>query len=107
VAKLAVSRKESWETIFWLRLAIATDVVTKEQVYWVRRGAATEGDDHRRSQNRPKLELARRFITISAMIHLPSAISHQPSAISHDRNSPPCITKSAAVDLGANHAVAV
>src|SRR5438093_1362387 len=32
LAKLAVSRKESWETIFWLRLAIATSVSTKEAV---------------------------------------------------------------------------
>jgi four helix bundle protein len=34
IAKLAVSRKESWETIFWLRLAIATGVVTKDEVAW-------------------------------------------------------------------------
>jgi len=34
VAKLAISRKESWETIFWLKLAIATSVVTKEAVAW-------------------------------------------------------------------------
>src|SRR6266545_2802327 len=33
-AKLAISRKESWETIFWLRLAIATAVVTKSEVAW-------------------------------------------------------------------------
>src|SRR5713226_7512398 len=32
VAKLSVSRKESWETIFWLRLAIATQIVTKDEV---------------------------------------------------------------------------
>jgi hypothetical protein len=34
VAKLSISRKESWEAIFWLRLAIATNVVTKEEVAW-------------------------------------------------------------------------
>jgi four helix bundle protein len=34
VAKLAIARKESWETIFWLQLAIATSVVTKEEVSW-------------------------------------------------------------------------
>jgi four helix bundle protein len=34
IAKLAVSRKESWETIFWLRLSIATSVTTKDQVAW-------------------------------------------------------------------------
>ena len=34
IAKLSVSRKESWETIFWLRLAIATSVATKDEVAW-------------------------------------------------------------------------
>jgi four helix bundle protein len=34
VAKLSVARKESWETIFWLRLAIATQVVTTDEVAW-------------------------------------------------------------------------
>ncbi len=34
VAKLAIARKESWETIFWLQLAIATSVVTQEEVSW-------------------------------------------------------------------------
>ena len=34
LAKLAISRKESWETIYWLRLAIATSVSTKEAVGW-------------------------------------------------------------------------
>src|SRR4030095_3473255 len=33
-SKLAISRKESWETIFWLRLAVATSLVTKEEVAW-------------------------------------------------------------------------
>jgi four helix bundle protein len=34
LARLAISRKESWETIFWLRLAIATSIVTKDAVAW-------------------------------------------------------------------------
>jgi four helix bundle protein len=34
LAKLAISRKESLETIYWLRLAIATSVVSKETVAW-------------------------------------------------------------------------
>ena len=34
LARLAISRKESWETIFWLRLAIATSVVTNDAVAW-------------------------------------------------------------------------
>src|SRR5262249_54305620 len=34
IARLAVSRKESRETIYWLRVAIATGVVTKEEVSW-------------------------------------------------------------------------
>lgn len=33
LARLSVSRKESWETSFWLRLAIATSIV-KEAVAW-------------------------------------------------------------------------
>jgi four helix bundle protein len=34
LAKLAISRKESRETIYWLRLAIATTVCSKERVAW-------------------------------------------------------------------------
>jgi four helix bundle protein len=34
LAKLAVSRKESRETIYWLRLAIATSICSKESVSW-------------------------------------------------------------------------
>jgi four helix bundle protein len=33
-AKLAISRKESHETIFWLRLALASNVVTKDEIAW-------------------------------------------------------------------------
>ena len=33
-AKLSVSRKESWETIFWLQLGIASGVFSKEEVAW-------------------------------------------------------------------------
>src|SRR5438128_779145 len=34
LAKLSIARKESWETIFWLQLAIAASVVSKEEVAW-------------------------------------------------------------------------
>jgi len=34
IAKLAVSRKESRESIFWLRLGVATHVTTKDEVAW-------------------------------------------------------------------------
>jgi four helix bundle protein len=34
LAKLGVSRKESWETIYWLQLGIASSVVSKEEVAW-------------------------------------------------------------------------
>jgi four helix bundle protein len=34
VAKLAIARKESWETIYWLKVAIATSVATQEEVAW-------------------------------------------------------------------------
>src|SRR5215831_13579610 len=33
-AKLAISRKESYETVYWLRLAIASGMVTAEEVAW-------------------------------------------------------------------------
>jgi four helix bundle protein len=31
---MAIARKESWETIYWLRLAIATSITTKDEVAW-------------------------------------------------------------------------
>ncbi len=34
ISKLAVARKESRETVFWLRLIVATKVATKEEVAW-------------------------------------------------------------------------
>jgi four helix bundle protein len=34
LAKLAVSRKESWETIYWLQLGIASSVMSNEEVAW-------------------------------------------------------------------------
>jgi four helix bundle protein len=34
IAKLAVARKESREAVYWLRLAVATGVVKKEDVAW-------------------------------------------------------------------------
>ena len=34
IAKMAVSRKESRETLFWLRLAVASKVVTAVEVKW-------------------------------------------------------------------------
>ena len=34
LARLSVSRKESWETIYGLRLAIATSITTKDAVAW-------------------------------------------------------------------------
>ena len=34
LAKLAVSRKESRESIYWLRLAVASSVGSKESVAW-------------------------------------------------------------------------
>lgn len=33
-ARLAIARKESWETVFWLRLAAATAVTTDDQIAW-------------------------------------------------------------------------
>jgi four helix bundle protein len=34
IAKMSVSRKESRETLYWLRLGLRANVVTKEQVAW-------------------------------------------------------------------------
>ena len=34
LARLAISRKESWETIYWPRLVVATSVCTREAVAW-------------------------------------------------------------------------
>jgi four helix bundle protein len=34
VTKLAIARKESWETIYWLNLAIATSITSKDEVAW-------------------------------------------------------------------------
>lgn len=34
IAKMAVSRKESRETLFWLRLAVRSEVVTADEVKW-------------------------------------------------------------------------
>jgi four helix bundle protein len=40
IAKLAVSRKESRETIYWLRLALRVEVVTSDEVKWEMEEAA-------------------------------------------------------------------
>lgn len=34
LAKMAIARKESWESVYWLKLAIATAVTTKDEVAW-------------------------------------------------------------------------
>jgi four helix bundle protein len=34
IAKMAIARKESWETIYWLKLAIATSVTSKDEIAW-------------------------------------------------------------------------
>jgi four helix bundle protein len=34
IAKLAVARKESREAVYWLRLAVATGVIKKEEIAW-------------------------------------------------------------------------
>lgn len=35
IARLSVSRKEARETVFWLKLAVAANVVTREETEWV------------------------------------------------------------------------
>jgi four helix bundle protein len=34
IAKLSIARKESWESIYWLKIAIATSIATREEVAW-------------------------------------------------------------------------
>jgi four helix bundle protein len=34
IAKMAVSRKESRETLYWLRIALRTEVVTASEIGW-------------------------------------------------------------------------
>jgi four helix bundle protein len=34
LAKLAIARKESWEAVYWLQLAIATSVATSDEIGW-------------------------------------------------------------------------
>jgi four helix bundle protein len=34
IAKMAISRKESRETVFWLRVGIATGITSKDEVAW-------------------------------------------------------------------------
>src|SRR5438132_12626400 len=34
LAKLAISRKESRETIYWLRIAVRTAIVSNEEIAW-------------------------------------------------------------------------
>jgi four helix bundle protein len=34
IAKMAIARKESWETLYWLRLAVARSIATKDEVAW-------------------------------------------------------------------------
>ena len=40
IAKMSISRKESRETLYWLRLALRANVVTPEQVDWKLREAS-------------------------------------------------------------------
>jgi four helix bundle protein len=34
IAKLSIARKESWESVYWIELAIATSIATKEEAAW-------------------------------------------------------------------------
>ena len=79
IAKLAISRKESWETIFWLRLAIATSVVTKQKS----RGNWTKRNSYARRSRRQSKQ-------VRARAHEATSNHPQRSAISHDcRSSEP------------------
>jgi four helix bundle protein len=43
IAKMSVSRKESRETIYWLRLGLRAKVVTQEEVAWEPFALSPEG----------------------------------------------------------------
>jgi four helix bundle protein len=61
IAKLAIARKESWESIYWLRLAISTDVITKQEVAWeLDEAQQLKSHDHGSCQDRSEFQLARR-----------------------------------------------
>lgn len=34
ITKMAISRKESRESAYWLRMALAVEIVTKEEIAW-------------------------------------------------------------------------
>jgi len=86
LARLAVSRKESWETIYWLRLAVATSIVTEDAVAWeldeaqqlkAMITARSRPVNHRtRVEEKPSMPKA-----MADGNH--QTISHQPLAISH------------------------
>jgi len=40
IAKLSVSRKESRETLYWLRIAVRVEAVTSEEIHWELKEAA-------------------------------------------------------------------
>lgn len=34
IAKLSISRKESWEALFWLKLGVASNAMTRDECAW-------------------------------------------------------------------------
>jgi len=53
-----VSRKESWETIFWLRLGIATEILSKEEVAEIEKWDAQPVLSPAQSSPQPELPTA-------------------------------------------------
>jgi hypothetical protein len=60
VAKTAIARRESWETIYWLKVAIATRHDERGSRPGVGRSATTESNDYGCDQDRTGLAVARR-----------------------------------------------
>jgi len=85
LAKLGISRKESWETIFWLRLGIVAGVIKRDEASWELdeaqqlRAMITAGIKTGQSSSWRGGEQC------DFAVHQPSAISHQPSAIDGPR----------------------
>jgi len=76
LAKLAIARKESWETVYWLQLAISSEVVTKDEVAW-------ELDEAQQLKAMITQAIKTGQSSDWRVVHEPSSMNHMPSAISH------------------------
>jgi four helix bundle protein len=78
LAKMAIARKESWETVYWLKLAIATSVTTKDEVAW-----ELDEAQQLKAMITAAIKTARVPDGAVALSPAPSTIDPMPSAMSH------------------------